>query len=472
MPRGASPVLFDRLISPPTSPIRATPVSASPVSASPSSASGSFGDVGGGGWGGRANKRYTGTLWIVLLGLAAACLYLLTQANLNNSGLSKTFETFLRSNSKQQKALSEQLTQLSNTNDTTAGGGESVDSLPNEQIATIVETAISQYLQKHPQQLNNNNIVDSSATTIAPPSSSSNSSSSPPPFPAVVGSSPDMSMHVVCHRPHWKRLSHVAESILSQTYSFKELIVVLTITEEEDMVNGGEALDVDALRALFLSPSSSRRVIGDVKVFVRGGKISQGNNRRFASTKSTGNLLTFFDCDDYMHSQRTEVLHEVFKNHPDLHIALHRFDSFSNKDFTNPESDYGKEKFAAANQFTAEEIQQVHPAWSYDQVRSQLPTHDKEWNQEDGSSEPNRDGVWVWWFPAEMTLPWPQTDRGNASTDIHNGWVTARREVFDNVDYPDLFLGEDSLFNWRAIRKGYNFTALYMKLGVYLNYAE
>eukprot|EP00922_Rhytidocystis_sp_ex-Travisia-forbesii_P035169 GHVS01052212.1.p1 GENE.GHVS01052212.1~~GHVS01052212.1.p1 ORF type:complete len:508 (-),score=79.39 GHVS01052212.1:538-2061(-) len=326
---------------------------------------------------------------------------------------------------------------------------------------TVYDTV--EYMKKHYRLPADNNNNDDSSIMASNKSTSSTS-------PAQIGMAEDMALHIICHRGHWKHLPQVAESIRLQTFGQSELVIVLNTPEEEDPVDGGEQLDMESLRSLFVGDNNNNSK-QHVRIFVRGGKISQGNNRQFASTKSKAGVLSFFDCDDYMHPQRNEILYKLFLKNPDLDLSLHRLDMIYVGNFRNSESVYSKEKLLA-RRFSQEIINNLKPSWDYNFVRSQLPTHNKTWNMNDIASEPNMDGSWIWWFPSEMKLPWSRTTdlEGFASDDIHNGWVTVRRSVFDKIKFPDSFMGEDSLFNWRAIRSGFNFTALNLKLGIYLKY--
>eukprot|EP00922_Rhytidocystis_sp_ex-Travisia-forbesii_P001252 GHVS01001758.1.p1 GENE.GHVS01001758.1~~GHVS01001758.1.p1 ORF type:complete len:247 (-),score=23.95 GHVS01001758.1:83-823(-) len=200
-----------------------------------------------------------------------------------------------------------------------------------------------------------------------------------------------------------------------------------------------------------------------------------GVNRQFASQVSSREVLTFFDCDDYMHPVRNQVLQYLFRRQPELDLLLHDFFQVPYLVFMDPT--HRDSKTAFLEMFKNLNLNSISLPISYDLIRSRLPKPSFFLNACLTSSleecEPNwkrSDGSYVWYFARDMNLFWPEDNYILESGA--NGWPTYRRRV--NVEHPNLAAaGEDGLFVWRVIRKGFNMTTLRMKLGAYvLDYAE
>lgn len=72
----------------------------------------------------------------------------------------------------------------------------------------------------------------------------------------------------------------------------------------------------------------------------------------------------------------------------------------------------------------------------------------------------------LWYFPYLMNL----TGHSDVNVAGANGWVTFRKRVLDKVKYPvERSGGEDSIFNYRILRAGFNWNYLPLALGLYLH---
>eukprot|EP00922_Rhytidocystis_sp_ex-Travisia-forbesii_P057729 GHVS01085439.1.p1 GENE.GHVS01085439.1~~GHVS01085439.1.p1 ORF type:complete len:494 (+),score=83.21 GHVS01085439.1:100-1482(+) len=279
----------------------------------------------------------------------------------------------------------------------------------------------------------------------------------------------DFSLHIVCAAKHWKSLRTVFDSLRQQTKVPSELILVLNLPQGSDHLTGGEEFDVGLLKTL---PSGL-----NAHVYYRSGTFGAGNNRRFAADKSTTNLLSFFDCDDYMHPQRTELLFGLFGRHPEVDCTLHNFfqaraeEFFVDKTKSAELTEVGLKDFVQGSWLTEEQMEDamnLKGAASYEEIRKQTPDHPngQKWVAGDATTEPNQSNEFRWWLAKDMKVTWGPNDE--VMEMGQNGWPTCRRKVIEVVQYPDITGGEDSLFNWRVIKSGFNLTSLYPKLGAYL----
>eukprot|EP01069_Polyplicarium_translucidae_P000099 Polyplicarium_translucidae@DN1056_c0_g1_i2.p1 len=260
-----------------------------------------------------------------------------------------------------------------------------------------------------------------------------------------------VSLLIPCVERHFSRMASLFKSVNSQTVMPVETLVALSIASDKSAEFDWK--DVTALG------------IPNLKLFVRGGRNFAGSNRQYLADQATGELLSFFDCDDFMHPQRTEILWRLFKQRPEVEALLHGFKSFNNTSW----HDGGREAFLA-KRYTDEEIDRWSPPWEFDEIRQQEPITrlwgGKEWNVSDPESEPNHNKSIMehWWFPRFMKLP-----GGGPRTSPHNGWLTLRSGTSHAMPYPDTPRGQDSLYNWRLIKSGVNWTHGDFVLGAYLH---
>lgn len=197
--------------------------------------------------------------------------------------------------------------------------------------------------------------------------------------------------------------------------------------------------------------------IPNLSIRIRSKPFFAGNNRAFGAKHATNQIISFFDCDDYMLPTRIEYLHKTFISHPELEAVIHGLlvedvSKWSNKNIT---------RSLSTEPINADEIK--FP-WTYEDMYKHLP-REKYAHLKDG--EPLQSGEYTWFFPMYMKLP----RRRKTIRTGHNGWLTLKRYVLDEVPYPiDLSRGQDSLYNWRLIQNKRKWNFLPVKLGYYLRH--
>lgn len=262
-----------------------------------------------------------------------------------------------------------------------------------------------------------------------------------------------ISLLIPCSEKHFYRLSDVMESIQFQTYQPHETIIAFSIEDKHDKQLGIK----DIAKASMNMPDS-------FQVHLRGGQHYAGSNREFLAKQATGDVVSYFDCDDMMHPRRIEVLHKIFTANPDLDAALHCYDFYQRKNWNVTEK---MKKMDAVINMTA--VDNWKPLWPYEKLAQTTPFTklwgNKTWNINDRESEPPNYLPNVkehWFFPLNMGL------RGFGCSP-HNGWLTLRRRVALDVPYPkELRRGQDAVYNWRVIKSKKNFGFLPYRLGTYV----
>lgn len=153
-----------------------------------------------------------------------------------------------------------------------------------------------------------------------------------------------MTLVIPCHSGDWSKLPLVIESVSAQTVMPDETIVVLSRSEnlplEPSFDNSTAALRRKVVRtdgtinvsvlglghfprraeiaaAQVLANTQPLEIsidrIPNFKHFLRDGLFYAGANRVFGAAQAADNaeVISFFDCDDYQHPQRTEFLAKV-----------------------------------------------------------------------------------------------------------------------------------------------------------------
>lgn len=209
--------------------------------------------------------------------------------------------------------------------------------------------------------------------------------------------------------------------------------------------------------------------IPNLTLHIRAGRHYAGDNRIYGANVSAAelqhdhqvsnstlneSLVSFFDCDDYLHPQRMEFVHRTFTLHADLEALIHGFTliPLTQWDELFP-------KFMQPLDYMPDNKSFM---WSYERIHAALPI-DTFANEPQG--EPQQKKGSLWFFPRGMDLPRypPYSAYG------HNGWLTVKRRVLAEVEYPvTLPRGQDSLYNWRLIRARRNFNVLPLQLAAYL----
>lgn len=179
--------------------------------------------------------------------------------------------------------------------------------------------------------------------------------------------------------------------------------------------------------------------------------------------RSTMPVVSFFDCDDYMHPQRMEILHAAFSNNPDLEYLLHTYTWIRRSEFTTSVMRKYDRRI-----FTPDSYTRWKPPWNYTFFHKQQIFQNwngREWDPEDKESEPPNYSLNQkihYWFPYNSSLT-PYT-----RLPVQNAWGTGRRSLYSVIPYPNYPLGTDSLFNWRVIHNQRNFSVLPMDIAYYL----
>jgi len=250
-----------------------------------------------------------------------------------------------------------------------------------------------------------------------------------------------MSLLIPCGVKHISLIRSVIDNISKQTNLPYESIIALSIPNSTDNIFDMEVSHVQNL-----------------KVYVRGGSHSTGNNRQFLIDAASQPILSFMDCDDYMMPQRTEILYRLFNKYPQIEAMIHSYTS-------DNEVRYNLEvrKRLAEAELSPSSVESWSMPCTFESLWHQPPLEkykDIPWVPGNGTTEPNHFGDPVW-FPHDFVLePTPKRES-------HNAWLTIRSETAKSVPYPDLSFGEDSLYNWRLMRLHRNWTFLDMPLGVY-----
>eukprot|EP01056_Protomagalhaensia_sp_Gyna25_P005123 Protomagalhaensia_sp_Gyna_25__5122@NODE_594_length_3046_cov_78_792484_g460_i1_p1_GENE_NODE_594_length_3046_cov_78_792484_g460_i1NODE_594_length_3046_cov_78_792484_g460_i1_p1_ORF_typecomplete_len362_score40_07Glyco_tranf_2_3/PF13641_6/0_00022Glycos_transf_2/PF00535_26/4_1e02Glycos_transf_2/PF00535_26/0_0026Glyco_tranf_2_4/PF13704_6/1_1Glyco_tranf_2_4/PF13704_6/1_3e03Osmo_MPGsynth/PF09488_10/0_38_NODE_594_length_3046_cov_78_792484_g460_i1751160 len=203
--------------------------------------------------------------------------------------------------------------------------------------------------------------------------------------------------------------------------------------------------------------SLSLQSIRHLTLHFRAGKHYAGDNRMYGANVSKADgtdIVSFFDCDDYLHPQRTEYVWKMFEEHSELEALIHNYELIRLSEWKTEFP-----KFMEPKEYLPENQTLI---WSYEEIHDRLPIKAFE-NETLG--EPRQEKGSQWYFPIDMDLPrrkpwWPAG---------HNGWLTIKRDTVESVPYPvDLARGQDSLYNWRLIREKRNFNIIPIVLAAYL----
>eukprot|EP00922_Rhytidocystis_sp_ex-Travisia-forbesii_P014819 GHVS01022166.1.p1 GENE.GHVS01022166.1~~GHVS01022166.1.p1 ORF type:complete len:410 (+),score=37.43 GHVS01022166.1:1-1230(+) len=258
-----------------------------------------------------------------------------------------------------------------------------------------------------------------------------------------------VSLVLPCHSKHWVYVPRVLESAARQVSLPSEIIVVLTIDSELD-----QFLETDAVYL-------HSQAVPNLRVFVRGGANYAGANRVFGASQATNEIVSFFDCDDYMHPQRIDILHRVFTRKPDLEAAIHTLQSVPEVNVTS--------LLPAYSEPHSDEVVDALAPWSNEYVQEQLPSQEElglpPWDINNKTTEATWPGQPLWYACGKMKLA--------MHGQCHNGWLTVRKSVLSDVRYPiEAKQGQDSIYNYRLLRAKRNFTVLDLKLGLYVGKKE
>lgn len=288
-----------------------------------------------------------------------------------------------------------------------------------------------------------------------------------------------ISVIIPCSSKHWLKLPRVLESIAYQSLLPHETIVVLT---EDDTYTPKRTLrDID-LRIPYVDTDVDTYKPSKQHTFAHAShsvpnlqlKFEQGNNyagenrvigASYASNVSE--LYMFFDCDDYMHPQRIGAIYDIFKNDTDIEALIHGADVYE----SSAKFERNRIEFIVSDRRSS--FENFTPPWSFAHLTEQLKQNTPTWILNDTDAEPN----WKlpkheWHFPRHMHLDMSVVRRFSHTPHrhslIHNAWLSIRPHTFWQVPYPNNLGGEDSLYVYRLIQSGKNFTYLHSALGAYI----
>eukprot|EP01053_Blabericola_migrator_P000716 Blabericola_migrator_1__715@NODE_1178_length_5203_cov_57_765576_g801_i0_p3_GENE_NODE_1178_length_5203_cov_57_765576_g801_i0NODE_1178_length_5203_cov_57_765576_g801_i0_p3_ORF_typecomplete_len372_score22_53Glycos_transf_2/PF00535_26/9_2e02Glycos_transf_2/PF00535_26/0_84_NODE_1178_length_5203_cov_57_765576_g801_i031774292 len=300
------------------------------------------------------------------------------------------------------------------------------------------------------------------------------------------GQSAPITLVVPCESSDFRYLPIFLESLANQTVAPSSTHLVLTLSP--NAANGTpflligdqagerpEALTanfplrtknwtqaLDYVRATRVPLKTSFRNIQNLVIHIRSGVHYAGDNRMYGVDKSVRHhsqgsrdeesLVSFIDCDDYLHPQRTELVYKTFLNNSDLEALIHGYTTIPLTRWDEVMPAFLQERENIPDKLI----------WSYAVIHERLPVSRFVYEPQ-GEPRQSRDSVW--WFPKDMDLPYHPT----YSPWGHNGWLTIKRRVLTEVPYPqNVSRGQDSLYNYRLIRARKNFNVLPVSLAGYV----
>ena len=190
---------------------------------------------------------------------------------------------------------------------------------------------------------------------------------------------------ICCYNGHLPHLQHLFDSIERQTRRPDEVVVSCSSTRLDE---------VTYRRDMYTFP---------FRILIHAERRNAAQNRNYAASQLTTDVVTFFDADDIMHPQRLAVIADTFEAHPTLQLFLHN-------------TEFG----------TSLEFPRFTNVYLYLNQLGQCP-----------------------WGSTTLKVPLNEAH-------IANGHVTVRKSVLAEVTYPEGgdFRGrEDTVFTTEIIRK-------------------
>ncbi|KNC75723.1 hypothetical protein SARC_11760 [Sphaeroforma arctica JP610] len=170
--------------------------------------------------------------------------------------------------------------------------------------------------------------------------------------------------------------------------------------------------------------------------------VLQSVAKNIGAASATRQWVSVFDVDDVLHSQRFEVLDQVFKVRPEVNAVLTQFSFTTSAELKN-------NSVPVELYYTMDEIynRTYDPQW----IREEFAVHLEENNMA---------------LKGETPYSWCCPFIPNSLTA--NGWVSVKKDVWmKHQQRNNLPLGEDIEFNTRLIAGGENLTVVYANLGFY-----
>ena len=112
---------------------------------------------------------------------------------------------------------------------------------------------------------------------------------------------------IPCYKFHIPSLKRCLDSIEAQTVKPHEVIVSCSSSKTSDI------------------PFSSYMYSYTLRILPQPERRNAAENRNYAASFLTTDIVTFFDADDEMHPQRLEAITQAFQQHHGLDIVLHSF---------------------------------------------------------------------------------------------------------------------------------------------------
>jgi glycosyltransferase involved in cell wall biosynthesis len=118
---------------------------------------------------------------------------------------------------------------------------------------------------------------------------------------------PSIGVVIPCYKFHIPMLKRCLDSIEAQTVKPHEVIVACSSCKSSDI------------------PFSTYNYSFTLRILPRPERRNAAENRNYAASFLTTDILSFFDADDEMHPQRLEAITRAFEQTPGLDIVLHSF---------------------------------------------------------------------------------------------------------------------------------------------------
>eukprot|EP00918_Siedleckia_nematoides_P046715 GHVU01102401.1.p1 GENE.GHVU01102401.1~~GHVU01102401.1.p1 ORF type:complete len:306 (-),score=26.24 GHVU01102401.1:924-1781(-) len=261
-----------------------------------------------------------------------------------------------------------------------------------------------------------------------------------------------LTLAIPCFKNHWHLLPELLDSLQRQTQLPNQTLIMLA---------SHRATEKLTQRAAALYNYSS---LG-VEVEMRVGYFTAGYQREHMVNMARHDVVSFMDCDDLMHPQRTEIIYKMFDKHRDLNALFHLFRLMKRSSMAQ-KFDYGEFTEVDVNE---KQLELLYPYAAYHYQPQILNFTDRPWNVSDGTTEPNylaevggggQDGR-RWYFPADFAL-------FEENTISPNGHVTVSRSGVFDVPFSHYKTGEDSIYSWRLLRLKKNVTLVNLHLSAYI----
>lgn len=260
-----------------------------------------------------------------------------------------------------------------------------------------------------------------------------------------------ITLAIPCWKLHWRLLPDIIDSLQRQTQLPNQTLIVLSTDHSSENLTK---------TASWLHQYSS---LG-VEVEMRVGKFRAGQHREHIVNIARHDVVSFMDCDDVMHPQRTEIIYKMFDKHRDLNALFHLFVLMKRYSWSE-KFNYFRFKDVTVDD---KRLELPYPYAAYHYQPGILNFTNRPWNVSDGKTEPNylakvagEENGKNWYFPADFPL-------FEEFTISPNGHVTLSRSGVFDVPFSHNMQGEDSIYSWRLLRMKKNVTLVTERLSAYV----